>query len=286
MKCQTVRGILTVEDGRSFILGEDGTRYFEDDPIWSGYTKHWTGRKVYGRLLKEKDYETNKPMAILWPDEPRPESPFVEFYYNERLVKYMASTFGHNAINVDGGIYNFSHKINENEVMSEEEFFYRPALGEFAPSPRTGMFEVPEEGPPYFDKFGRNFMRTIHVLELKGLDTEQLKSIYDRELDVIRNTPPKPDRPDHYADFSIWNRSCSTIIRDGLKELGYPKISGIFPHDLFVSAATVFSREQKLSVRIYRRKQLTVPEAEPSASGPFTNPVNIFRNRKLDYTSV
>lgn len=277
--------MLTRDGDRTFVLGADGTRHFEEDPIWSGYMTHWEGKKVYGRLLKEVDYTTGKPMVILWPDEPRPEPPFVELYYNERLTKYMASLLGHNAINIDGGIYNFSHKLNENEIMTEEEFFYRPALGEFAPSPRTGMFEVPEDGPPYYDKFGRNFMRTIHVLEVKGMDTERLKAIYNGELEVILNTPPRPKQPTHYADFSIWTRSCSTIIRDGLQELGYREISGIFPRDLFVSAATVLMRQKDLSIRLYRRNQLQVPEARPSVPGPFTNPVNLLRNRQLKYTT-
>jgi len=281
-----VSGILTRTSSSAYLISKDGKKYFEHDPIWSGYITHWEGKKVFGRLLKEKDYATNKPMVILWPDEPRPKPPFVELYYNERLTKYMASLFGHNAINVDGGIYNFSHKLNENEVMTEEEFFYRPALGEFAPSPRTGMFEVPEDGPPYYDKFGRNFMRTIHVLEIKGLDTEQLKVLYNRELDIIHATPPKPDKPAHYADFSIWTRSCSTIIRDGLRDLGFPDIAGTFPRDLFVSAAMVLGRDQKLSVRIYRRTQLQVPEAIPSVPGPFLNPVNLFRNRQLKYAPL
>ena len=42
------------------------------------------------------------------------------------------------AVNVNGAIFNFSHKINENEVMRNEEYFFRPALGEFAPHPVTG----------------------------------------------------------------------------------------------------------------------------------------------------
>lgn len=284
MSREPVSGVLKKEGGVTFVQGKHGDRYFETDPIWSGYVTHWEGKKVFGRLLKEKDYATNKPMVILWPREPRPEPPFVELYYNERLTKYMASLFGHNAINVDGNIYNFSHKLNENEIMTEDEFFYRPALGEFAPSPRTGMFEVPEDGPPYYDKFGRNFMRTIHVLEIKGLDTDRLKTLYNRELEIIHATPPKPGKPTHYADFSIWNRSCSTIIRDGLQNMGFPEIRGIFPRDLFVSAASVLSRERDLLVRIYRRKQLQVPEAAPSVPGPFLNPMNLFRNRQLNYT--
>ncbi|RMF09405.1 MAG: hypothetical protein D6762_03800 [Candidatus Neomarinimicrobiota bacterium] len=283
MNPTTVTGRLVTEGQRSYLLDEQGNRHFEDYPIWDGYIRHWAGKRVHGRLLPQKDYTEQKEMVILWPAEPRPEPPFVELYYNERLVKYMASRLGHNAINVDGGIYNFSHKLNENEIMTEEEYFYRPALGEFAPSPRTGMFEVPAEGLPYYDKFGRSFMRAIHVLEVKGLDTETLKQYLNAELQIIHATPPDPRRPAHYADFSIWTRSCSTIIRDCLQRLGYPKIKGIFPRDLFVSAAWVLQQDSRLRVRVYLRPQLLVPEAPPSVPGPFVNPANLFRQRQLNY---
>ena len=68
--------------------------------------------------------------------------------------------------------------MNENEIITEEEFFYRPALGEFAPSPNNGKYEILEDGTPYYDKFGRNFMRTIHVLRIEGIDVEKLGNIY------------------------------------------------------------------------------------------------------------
>ena len=99
---------------------------------------------------------------------------FLNLYYNERLVKYTASSLGHNAINIGGDIFNFSHLMNENEIMEKEEYFYRPALGEFAPSPNNGLFEILEDGRVFYDKFGRNFMRTIHRIRIFGLDTEKI----------------------------------------------------------------------------------------------------------------
>ena len=68
------------------------------------------------------------------------------------MIKYPASTFGHNAINVNGEFFNFSHLINENESMDEAEYMYRPALGEFAPSPTTGKFEILEDGTWHINK--------------------------------------------------------------------------------------------------------------------------------------
>ena len=73
--------------------------------------------------------------------------------------------------------------------MSIEEYFYRPALGEFAPSPRTGLFEILDDGTAYYDKFGRNFMRTIHVLRVEGINGTRMRSIFDRFLEMIHNTP-------------------------------------------------------------------------------------------------
>ena len=77
------------------------------------------------RELPQLDYKTDQPIIIMWPDESPPSEPVVDFYYNERLVKYPASLFGHNAININGNIYNFSHLMNENEIITPEEFIYR-----------------------------------------------------------------------------------------------------------------------------------------------------------------
>ena len=60
-----------------------------------------------------------------------------DYENNERLTKYFVSYLGHTAVNVNGSIFNFSHLMNENEIMGKEEYFYRPALSEFAPSPNN-----------------------------------------------------------------------------------------------------------------------------------------------------
>lgn len=96
---------------------------FEDRLIWKGYLTHWLGQYVCARELIQEDYESRQPIIIMWPDDPPHEEPFVDFYYNERLVKYPASTFGHNAINIEGNIYNFSHLLNENEIMTPRNIF-------------------------------------------------------------------------------------------------------------------------------------------------------------------
>lgn len=278
------RGILTDKGDHPFLLGEDGSRIFEDETIWSGYVRHWNGKKVCARRLPQKDYETGRPMVILWPDEPAPAKPFTEIYFNERLVKYPASFLGHMAANVNGEIFNFSHKINENEAMRHEEYFYRPALGQFAPHPITGRDNDDDPQKPYYDKFGRLFMRTIHVLGITGLDTQKLSDILQSELDAIHNAPPDPQRPGYYRDFNFFTRSCSTIVRDGLRKLGFKKIAGIFPRDLFINAAYYFSRRiEAPEIRISLRTlpQLSVPEAAPSALPPLLNPVNLYRYGQL-----
>ena len=273
---QIFNGILTREGDSSFLLGVDGEKYFESENIWEGYLLHWKGKPVCGRILPQKDYENELPIVILWPDNPDKGIPFVELYYNERLVKYWMSLIGHNAINVNGEIFNFSHLLNENEIMSVEEYFFRPALGEFAPSPNNAKFEKLDDGRIYYDKFGRNFMRMIHVVRIEGLDTKKLSNIYCRELNVIKSTKPNPKKPEKYADFNLFTRSCSTIIRDGLHEIGHEKIKGIFPRDLFVNTAYYFNGVKELNTRVYKMPQLTVKEAPPSALSPLFN----LRNRK------
>ncbi len=278
------RGILRNAPDASFLEGENGQRYLEGERFWSGYLAHFAGRRVCARRLPQKDYETGRPMIIVWPDVPAPPEPCCELYFNERLVKYPASFLGHLALNVRGEIFNFSHKINENEALRPEEYFYRPALGEFAPHPQTFRDNTDDPQKPYYDKFGRLFMRTIHVLRIAGLDTEALARYYHQELDLIHAAPSDPKRPDAYADFNLFTRSCSTIIRDGLRAAGYPKISGIFPRDLFVNAAYFFLTQPPASgIRVARLtlRQLCVPEAAPSAMPPLLNPVNRCRQRRL-----
>ncbi|HRV44510.1 MAG TPA: hypothetical protein P5208_04340, partial [Smithellaceae bacterium] len=78
--------------------------------------------------------------------------------------------------------------------------------------------------------------------------------------------------------------SCATIIRDGFQSLGFEKISGVFPRDLFVSMAYFFLKRQRLpNVRacLHKLQQLQVPEAPPSAMPPLLNPRNRYRYRTL-----
>ncbi|MBC8344758.1 MAG: hypothetical protein ISR82_07560 [Candidatus Marinimicrobia bacterium] len=278
------KGKLRWMNGTSFIETGKGERLLEECRIWDGYIHHWENQRVCARKLPQQDYETRESIIIMWPDEPPSEIPFVEIYYNERLVKYPASTFGHNAINVNGEFFNFSHLINENEVMDEAEYMYRPALGEFAPSPTTGKFEILENGTAYYDKFGRNFMRGIHVIRLEGIDADRLSGIYHDELNIIHATPSNPDHPEKYRDFSFYKRSCTTLIRDGLQKYGFQKINGFLPRDFFISAAMSLMKAQKkmgFTVQLYNRPQLKVPEAPYSRNSLPMNPMNWTRLKKL-----
>ncbi len=278
------RGVLTKTAERSFLAGDNGSRHLEDEKIWSGYLTHWSGKKVCARRLPQKDYDTGRPLLILWPDEPALTPPFVEIYFNERLEKYPLSFLGHLAVLADGKVFNFSHWMNENEAMNPEEYFFRPALGEFAPDPASGRDNTENPQRPYYDKFGRLFMRTIHVLRISGLDTRRLSGFFFAELEKIRGTPTDPKEPGKYRDFHILTRSCATIIRDGFHSLGFEKIRGVFPRDLFVSMAYFFLKQHRLpnaQASLHTLRQLQVPEAAPSAMPPLLNPRNRFRFRTL-----
>jgi hypothetical protein len=275
-----IEGILKKENGLSFI-DENGIRHFENRIIWDGYLNHWENRSVFARELNQRDYKKKEPIIIVWPDDPDPDESFVDLYYNERLVKYFTSTLGHTAINVNGSIFNFSHLINENEIMSREEYFYRPALGEFAPSPNNGRFEILEDGRAYYDKFGRNFMRTIHQIRIFGLDADHFTSYLNSRLELILNTPLKDDNPEKYRDFSIIFNNCATIIRDAFHDCGFKKIRGRFPRDLFVSAAYSLFRTDTLEVSYTILRQLVVPEAPKSQVSPLINAWNYFRLKEL-----
>ncbi len=277
-------GILRQEDHGTYLEGSDGERLLEGVTVWKGYLQHWLNQPVHARFLPQRDYETGDPILILWPQEPPEPEPFVELYYNERLVKYPASTFGHIAINVNGEIFNFSHLLNENEILDLAEYFYRPALGEFAPSPTTGTFEIREDGRAYYDKFGRRFMRSIHVLRVLGMDTEKLAAYYHDQLEAIHAYPKEPERPEKFQGFSFFNRSCATIIRDGLREYGIKHVSGVLPRDFFISAARALIQEQDkqgFRIKLYKLAQLKVPEAPYSKVTPLLNPMNWLKLRLL-----
>ncbi|PJE73968.1 MAG: hypothetical protein COV02_00220 [Candidatus Terrybacteria bacterium CG10_big_fil_rev_8_21_14_0_10_41_10] len=288
-------GVLKKDEIGSFIEGLEGKRHFSGERIWEGYTSHWLEKKVFARELKQLDYKTDMPIVLVWSGDAEelknPVSNYIEVYYNERLIKYWSSFLGHVAANINGDIFNFSNKINENEILSPEEYFYRPALGEFSPGLSGGQdFSNPKL--PHYDKFGRRFMRSIHVVRIEGegLDAAFLKDVFNKKLNKIYNTPVDPARPDFYRDFNFRKNSCATIIRDGLREGGFADASGFCPRDFFVSCAKSFrriARERNLSVSLRLMSQLKVPEAPPSRMTPLLNPINHYRKRKyLDNVQV
>jgi len=282
------RGILAREGSKTVLLSTDGKEYFREAAIWEGYFKHWRGMMLCGRTLQEVDYKTGKPVVLLWPDKNRDNKPFVEIYYNERLVKYSISILGHTAINVNGCIFNFSHLLNECEIMTEEEYFYRPALGKFSPSP-DGLLDTSDPEKPYLDKFGRQFMRTVHTLRITGRETEILDSILRRKLKEIYDTPVDPEHPEYYLNFNKFSNSCTTIIRDSLKEWGFRGIKGIFPRELFVNAAWCFYKESQkggLSLSVFKLPQLVVEEAPHSRLTPVINPINFVKKLILNHAGI
>ncbi|HNW26928.1 MAG TPA: hypothetical protein PKN50_00510 [Spirochaetota bacterium] len=283
MKKEICTGTLTRDGGATFIVDSRGKRHFKDETIWEGYTAHWLGTKVNARHLPQIDYRTGRNILILWPYRGPSRDPYVELYYNERLVKYPLSFVGHLAVNVSGAIFNFSHLINENEIISEEEYFYRPALGEFAPDPVTGRFNVENPERPYYDKFGRSFMRTIHVLRITGIDTVRLRGYFEAMLREILDRPD-PRHPEKYRDFNIITRSCVTFIRDGLRRYGFTNLRGVFPRDFFINASYHFLKmrgRDGIGAAVRLMPQLMVPEAPRSRLTLIANPVNWFLARGL-----
>jgi hypothetical protein len=262
------KGILKEVKGNTFIINTAGEKYLEPEIIWDGYLEHWKNQKVCARFLPQHDYDTGSPIVILWPEKPRPAYPYFELYFNERLVMYPASLFGHISINVNNEVFNFSHLLNETEIMSLEEYFYRPALGEFAPAPGKSRVSLHDKEKPYYDKFGRSFMRTIHVMRVEDFDTASLSMFFHKKIHAVHSTPVNPKKQGEYARFSFFKESCTTIIRDGLRQAGFPGIRGILPRSLFNSAAANLLKEQKkgrLKVEFYRLPQLKVKEAPRSA---------------------
>ncbi len=194
---KTITGKLIVENNESYLLDSDGRKHFREETIWDGYISHWEGKKVNGRFLPQRDYGRNRRIVIIWPAVSGEGKGAVELYYNERLVKYPVSVLGHIALNINGSLFNFSHLVNENEIVTPEEYFFRPALGEFAPHPETGIYDDTDPQRPYLDKFGRQFMRTIHVLRIEGLDHERFLEYCKNQLEIIHATPVNPDKPDN-----------------------------------------------------------------------------------------
>jgi hypothetical protein len=103
-------------------------------------------------------------------------------------------------------------------------------------------------------------------------------------LKTIHATPPHPDNPEKYRGFNFYNRSCTTLIRDGLRRYGFQKITGFLPRDFFISAALAMVKAQEkmdITVQLYKRPQLKVPEAPFSKKTPPMNPKNWIRLSKL-----
>lgn len=284
---EPVSGFLRKEGERLFIEGENGRKFFDDENIWRGYADHWIDKKVLACRLRQNDYESGKPIVLIWPENILGEEKenvsakkYIEVYYNERLVKYRTSFLGHGAINVCGTVFNFAQKINENEKISPQEYFYRPSLGEFSPG-KNGGYDISDPVCPRFDKFGRRFMRTIHILRIEGdwVDVDGLDAFFSQKISVNRSLK-NPAREDEYANFSIFSDNCVTPIRDGLSACGFSGVKGIFPRDFFINCAKEFAltakKNKKTKVFYGIAPQLKVPEAQFSKMTPILNPANYF----------
>ncbi|MEX0346861.1 MAG: hypothetical protein AB3N20_18205 [Rhizobiaceae bacterium] len=277
-------GILGRDDGADYVETDDGSRVLMPEGIWEGYIIHWLGQRVRVQRLPQRDYSTGAKILLLAPDKPEPPKPYIELYYNESLPGYVSSMLGHFAINVDGRIFSFSETLNENEEMSVDEFFYRPALGEFSGHPDKLKFNVDDPDRPFYDKFGRRFMRTIHALRIEGLHTDRLTENLRTEIRTIHETPRDHGRPHKYRDFHYVRRSCTSIVRDALRDSGLREVSGVVPRELFLNSAYQVAKlhqSRSLKVQAKLMGQLKVPEKPYSRPNPVLNPVNRLRSPRL-----
>ena len=111
-----------------------------------------------------------------------------------------------------------------------------------------------------------------------------LQAALHAELEKIHHTPEDPRKPGKYRDFRLLTRSCTTIIRDALRQNGFPRIRGVFPREMYASAVWSFREQEKkggLKLSVYKRPQLFVDEAPASAITPLVNPLNILRRAWL-----
>jgi len=272
------KGKLLSKNSGAYLLTQDNAKYFETEKIWAGYLSHFLGNTVLARQLPQLDYDTGRPIILLWPAENRPALSFFELYYNERMPKYSGSLFGHIAINIKGTVFNFARKINECEMLTAEEYFYRPALGEFGPG-HKGKYDISDPQKPYYDKFGRRFMRAIHALRVEGLDTEKLLLIFQKIF--AEKQQYFSARPDLENDprFNLVSNSCVTPIRHGLTQFGFKNIPGIAPRDFYVNCLGYFSkyaRDKNLKFSAGTKPQLKVPEAPFSRPALLLDPRNLF----------
>ena len=277
-------GILGRDATTEYVETDEGRRIVMSEPVWDGYFSHWLGQRVRVYRLAQRDYQSGSKILLLAPDRPGPTGPYVELYYNECLPGYISSMLGHFAINVNGRVFSFSETLNENEEMSLDEFLYRPALGEFSGHPDKMTFNIDDPDRPYYEKFGRRFMRTIHVLRIEGLETAALAEILRSEIRTVHETPPDPRRPHKYKDFHYVHRSCTSIVRDALRESGLREVSGVVPRELFLNAAYQLTRPHRsgnVEVQASLMDQLKVPERSYSRPNSILNPVNRARFRQF-----
>jgi hypothetical protein len=152
-----------------------------------------------------------------------------------------------------------------------------------------GLFDTSDPERPYLDKFGRQFMRTIHVARITGRETSGLESILRRKLKDIFDTPVDSAEPEYYRDFSKFSNICTTIIRDSLREWGFDRVKGIFPGEMFISAVWEFRKRSKsggFNLSVFTRDQLMVDEAPASTHSPILNPVNFVKNVILNAEGI
>lgn len=263
-----INGRLVLEEKTPCVLAAGGEKKFTNAAVWQGYITHFLNREVRGRLLPQTDYATKRPIALVWPEGDPPPQPFLEIYFNQRLPNYPGSFFGHAAINVNGRIFNFARKLNENEELDYGEYFYRPALGEFSPG-ANGKYDLSNPDEPRYDKFGRRFMRQILVLRITNVrDTAFLLDYFRKSLATIQNQNAGRTDVDVNQYFRAFSNNCVTMLYNGLSRWGINRLNRRLPWNFFLSCRREFSKlaaARRWQVSVRKLPQLKVPEAPFSA---------------------
>lgn len=306
------QGVLTCEGGRP-VLVSGRERMILPGPFWEGWTAMLAREVVYFPAA-----DLQPPCPVILPAEEQADSDDeVEILFLHRLRGQLASLFGHIAIVVRGRVWNFSAVLAENEVLTVDEFYWRPCLPPFLPeeegcltvlegvdpdsvSVRTEGGQQEEttcpdnrsakKGGLRVDRYGRRFMRSLDRIKISGLSPAQLsnleKSLTELMERVYKAAPSSCRGESPY--FSAWKMNCAGFVREAFALAGLANFQSHFPRDLFIEIGWHFIRQARQagsSLRVkygQRIPQFPVPGIRASSSAvPLLNPASWWRALRM-----